>query len=161
MKKFNIRVGHGVDAHAFSEGRALVLGGINIPFEKGLAGHSDADVVIHAVMDALLGAAGLGDIGKHFPNTNAQYKNISSVLLLENVVSMIQDRHYYIGNVDVTIIAQEPKINPYVPAMQKTLAPVLKIPVDAISIKATTTEKMGFIGREEGIAAFATALIGF
>ncbi|MBL7067982.1 MAG: 2-C-methyl-D-erythritol 2,4-cyclodiphosphate synthase [Candidatus Marinimicrobia bacterium] len=161
MKKFNIRVGHGVDAHAFSEGRALVLGGINIPFEKGLAGHSDADVVIHAVMDALLGAAGLGDIGKHFPNTNAQYKNISSVLLLENVVSMIQDRHYYIGNVDVTIIAQEPKINPYIPAMQKMLAPVLKIPVDAISIKATTTEKMGFIGREEGIAAFATALIGF
>jgi 2-C-methyl-D-erythritol 2,4-cyclodiphosphate synthase len=161
MKKFNIRVGHGVDAHAFSEGRALVLGGINIPFEKGLAGHSDADVVIHAVMDALLGAAGLGDIGKHFPNTNAQYINISSVLLLENVVSMIQDRHYYIGNVDVTIIAQEPKINPYIPAMQKMLAPVLKIPVDAISIKATTTEKMGFIGREEGIAAFATALIGF
>ena len=161
MKKFNIRVGHGVDAHAFSEGRALVLGGINIPFEKGLTGHSDADVVIHAIMDALLGAAGLGDIGKHFPNTNAQYKNISSVLLLENVVSMIQDRHYYIGNVDVTIIAQEPKINPYVPAMQKMLAPVLKIPVDAISIKATTTEKMGFIGREEGIAAFATALIGF
>ncbi|MCK4716320.1 MAG: 2-C-methyl-D-erythritol 2,4-cyclodiphosphate synthase [Candidatus Marinimicrobia bacterium] len=161
MKKFNIRVGHGVDAHAFSEGRALVLGGINIPFEKGLAGHSDADVVIHAVMDALLGAAGLGDIGKHFPNTNAQYINISSVLLLENVVSMIQDRHYYIGNVDVTIIAQEPKINPYIPAMQKMLAPVLKIPADAISIKATTTEKMGFIGREEGIAAFATALIGF
>ena len=161
MKKFNIRVGHGVDAHAFSEGRALVLGGINIPFEKGLAGHSDADVVIHAVMDALLGAAGLGDIGKHFPNTNAQYKNISSVLLLENVVSMIQDRHYYIGNVDVTIIAQEPKINHYVPAMQKVLAPVLKIPVDAISIKSTTTEKMGFIGREEGIAAIATALIGF
>ncbi|MCG2717160.1 MAG: 2-C-methyl-D-erythritol 2,4-cyclodiphosphate synthase [Candidatus Marinimicrobia bacterium] len=161
MKKFNIRVGHGVDTHAFSEGRALVLGGINIPFEKGLAGHSDADVVIHAVMDALLGAAGLGDIGKHFPNINAQYKNISSVLLLENVVSMIQDRHYYIGNVDVTIIAQEPKINPYIPAMQKILAPVLKIPVDAISIKATTTEKMGFIGREEGIAAFATALIGF
>ncbi len=161
MKKFNIRVGHGVDAHAFSEGRALILGGINIPFEKGLAGHSDADVVIHAIMDALLGAAGLGDIGKHFPNTNAQYKNISSLLLLENVASMIQDRHYYIGNIDVTIIAQEPKINPYVPAMQKVLAPVLKIPVDAISIKATTTEKMGFIGREEGIAAFATALIGF
>jgi len=161
MKKFNIRVGHGVDAHVFSEGRALVLGGINIPFEKGLAGHSDADVVIHAVMDALLGAAGLGDIGKHFPNTDNHYKNSSSVLLLENVVLMIRDRHYYIGNVDVTIIAQEPKINPYIPAMQKILAPVLKIPVDAISIKATTTEKMGFIGREEGIAAFATALIGF
>jgi len=161
MKKFNIRVGHGVDAHAFSEGRALVLGGVNIPFEKGLAGHSDADVVIHAVMDALLGAAGLGDIGKHFPNTDNHYKNISSVLLLENVVSMIQDRHYYIGNVDVTIMAQEPKVNPYIPAMQKVLAPILKIPIDAISIKATTTEKMGFIGRAEGIAAFATALIGF
>lgn len=161
MKKFNMRIGHGVDAHAFSEGRALVLGGVNIPFEKGLAGHSDADVVIHAVMDALLGAAGLGDIGKHFPNTDNHYKNISSVLLLENVVSMIQDRHYYIGNVDVTIIAQEPKVNPYIPAMQKVLAPILKIPVDAISIKATTTEKMGFIGRAEGIAAFATALIGF
>ena len=161
MKRFNIRVGHGIDAHAFIAGRPLILGGIGIPFEKGLMGHSDADVVIHALMDALLGAAGLGDIGSHFPDNDLQYANISSKLLLEKIVKLIKDKHYYIGNIDITVIAQKPKINPYIAEMRNALAPILKIPGEAISIKATTTEKMGFTGREEGIAVFATALIGF
>jgi len=161
MKRFNVRVGHGFDTHAFTGGRPLILGGINIPFEKGLAGHSDADVIIHAVMDALLGAAGLGDIGRHFPDTDSQYANISSKVLLEKVVTLIEEQHYYIGNIDITVIAQKPKISPYIAEMQEALAPVLKIPAESISIKATTTEKMGFLGREEGIAVFATALIGF
>jgi 2-C-methyl-D-erythritol 2,4-cyclodiphosphate synthase len=161
MKRFNVRVGHGFDTHAFTGGRPLILGGINIPFEKGLTGHSDADVIIHAVMDALLGAAGLGDIGRHFPDTDPQYANISSKVLLEKVVTLIEEQHYYIGNIDITVIAQKPKISPYIAEMQKALAPVLKIPAESISIKATTTEKMGFLGREEGIAVFATALIGF
>jgi len=161
MKRFNIRVGHGIDAHAFIAGRPLILGGIGIPFEKGLMGHSDADVIIHAIMDALLGAAGLGDIGSHFSDNDPQYANISSKILLEKVVALIEDRHYYIGNIDITVIAQNPKINPYIAEMRNALAPLLKIPSEAISIKATTTEKMGFTGREEGIAVFATALIGF
>lgn len=161
MKKFNFRIGHGVDAHSFTFGKPLILGGVSIPFEKGLEGHSDADVVIHAIIDALLGAAGLGDIGTHFPNTDPQYHNISSIILLERVVNLIQERHYYIGNVDVTIVAECPKIAPHFAAMQQSLAVVMKVPKDSISIKATTTEKMGFTGREEGIAAFATALIGY
>jgi len=161
MKRFNIRVGHGIDAHAFIAGRPLILGGIGIPFEKGLMGHSDADVVIHALMDALLGAAGLGDIGSHFPDNDLQYANISSKLLLEKIVKLIEDKHYYIGNIDITVIAQKPKIKPYIAEMRNALVPILKIPGEAISIKATTTEKMGFTGREEGIAVFATALIGF
>jgi len=161
MKRFNVRIGHGIDAHAFISGRPLILGGIGIPFEKGLMGHSDADVVIHAIMDALLGAAGLGDIGSHFPDNDPQYTNISSKILLEKVVTLIEDKHYYIGNVDITVIAQTPKISPYIAEMRNVLAPVLKIPGEAISIKATTTEKMGFTGREEGIAVLATALIGF
>ncbi|HCK99171.1 MAG TPA: 2-C-methyl-D-erythritol 2,4-cyclodiphosphate synthase [Candidatus Marinimicrobia bacterium] len=161
MKNFSLRIGHGIDAHSFTFGKPLILGGVSIPFEKGLEGHSDADVVIHAIIDALLGAAGLGDIGTHFPNTDPQYRNISSIVLLEKVVNLIQKRHYYIGNVDVTVIAEHPKIAPYFAAMQQSLAAVMKIPQGSISIKATTTEKMGFTGREEGIAAFATALIGY
>jgi len=161
MKRFNMRIGHGIDAHAFTGGRPLVLGGVTIPFEKGLIGHSDADVVIHAIMDALFGAAGIGDIGSHFPDTDPRYINISSKILLEKVVAQIEEMHYYIGNIDITVIAQKPKINPYIAEMRISLAPLLKIPGEAISIKATTTEKMGFTGREEGIAVFATALIGF
>ena len=161
MKRFNIRIGHGFDAHSLSSGRPLVLGGVTIPYEKGLTGHSDADVIIHATMDALLGAAGLGDIGTHFPDTAAEYENISSIILLEKVVRMIENEHYYIGNVDITLIAQKPKINRYISQMQQAMAPVLHIPAESISIKATTTEKMGFTGRKEGIAAIATALIGF
>ena len=161
MKRFNVRIGHGIDAHAFTGGRPLVLGGVTIPFEKGLIGHSDADVVIHAIMDALLGATGLGDIGSHFPDTDPQYTNISSKILLEKVVEQIEEKHYYIGNIDITVIAQKPKINPYIAEMQNSLSPLLKIPGESISIKATTTEKMGFTGREEGIAVFVTTLIGF
>jgi len=161
MKNFNFRIGHGIDIHSFTFGKPLILGGVNIPFEKGLEGHSDADVVIHAIIDALLGAAGLGDIGTHFPNTDPQYRNISSIILLERVVNLIQEQHYYIGNVDVTVVAERPKIAPHFGAMQQSLAAVMKVPKDSISIKATTTEKMGFTGREEGIAAFATALIGY
>jgi 2-C-methyl-D-erythritol 2,4-cyclodiphosphate synthase len=161
MKNFNFRIGHGIDAHSFTFGKPLILGGVNIPFEKGLEGHSDADVVIHAIIDALLGAAGSGDIGTHFPNTDPQYRNISSIILLEKVVNLIQEHHYYIGNVDVTVIAERPQIAPHFAAIQQVLAAVMKVSKDSISIKATTTEKMGFTGREEGIAAFATALIGY
>ena len=161
MKHFNVRIGHGFDAHTFISGRPLILGGITIPYEKGLAGHSDADVVIHAVIDALLGAAGLGDIGTHFPDSSAEYTNISSIVLLTKVTQMIADKHFFIGNVDITVIAERPKIVPYIAEMQQQMAPVLKIPPESISIKATTTEKMGFTGREEGIAAMATVLIGF
>lgn len=161
MKRFNLRIGHGIDIHAFSSGRPLILGGVTIPFEKGLSGHSDADVVIHAVMDALLGAAGLGDIGTHFPDTDSRYANIASTILLERVVEMLAERHYFIGNIDVTVIAEKPRIAQYVSRMQQVLAPILKIHSESISIKATTSEKMGFPGREEGVAVFATALIGF
>jgi 2-C-methyl-D-erythritol 2,4-cyclodiphosphate synthase len=156
----NVRIGHGIDVHPLVPGRPLILGGVQIPFEKGLAGHSDADVVSHAIMDALLGAAGLGDIGIHFPNTDPAYRNISSITLLEQVVDLITKYKFQIGNIDITVIAEEPQITPYKAAMRQTLATALKIPEDHVSIKATTAEKMGFTGRKEGIAAFATALIG-
>jgi len=157
----NVHIGHGIDVHPLVKGRPLILGGVKIPFEKGLAGHSDADVVSHAIMDALLGAAGLGDIGIQFPNTDPTYRDISSIILLERVVALITKHKFHIGNIDVTVIAEEPQINPYKAAMRQTLATALKIPENNISIKATTSEKMGFIGRKEGILAFATALIGF
>jgi 2-C-methyl-D-erythritol 2,4-cyclodiphosphate synthase len=161
MKTFNVRVGQGVDVHAFCNDRPLLLGGVRIPYDRGLSGHSDADVVTHAIMDALLGAAGLGDIGKHFPDTDQQYRNISSLILLKQVVQMLQDKHFQIGNIDVTVVAQEPQVNPYIKKMQQVLAPILDIPIDAISIKATTSEHLGFTGRQEGIAAVANALIGY
>lgn len=157
----NVRIGHGIDVHPFVKGRPLILGGVQIPFEKGLAGHSDADVVSHAIMDALLGAAGLGDIGIHFPNTDPAYHNISSILLLEKVVGLIAKHKFQIGNIDITVIAEEPQITPYKSAMRQTLAAALRIKANHVSIKATTSEKMGFTGRKEGIMAFATALIGF
>jgi 2-C-methyl-D-erythritol 2,4-cyclodiphosphate synthase len=157
----NVHIGHGIDVHPFVQDRPLILGGVQIPYKKGLAGHSDADVVSHAIMDALLGAAGLSDIGIQFPNTNPAYRNISSIILLERVVDLITKHKFHIVNIDVTVIAEEPQITPYKAAMRQTLANTLKIPENSVSIKATTSEKMGFIGRKEGIMALATALIGF
>ncbi|MBL7136835.1 MAG: 2-C-methyl-D-erythritol 2,4-cyclodiphosphate synthase [Candidatus Marinimicrobia bacterium] len=154
-----IRVGHGIDAHRFVKGRPLILGGIEIPFEKGLKGHSDADVVIHSIIDALLGAAALDDIGTHFPNTEPQYQNISSGILLKKTLSLIRKHSYHIGNIDVTIISQEPKVRPFIPQMRQNISSILGLPIEKISIKATTTEKMGFTGRKEGILSSATALI--
>jgi 2-C-methyl-D-erythritol 2,4-cyclodiphosphate synthase len=154
-----IRVGFGFDVHRLSEGYDFWLGGIKIAHEKGAVGHSDADVLIHAICDALLGAANLRDIGFHFPDTAAEYKGIDSKILLKQVVSILTDKGYSIGNIDSTICLQIPKINPHIPTMQATLAQVMGIEPDAISIKATTTEKLGYVGREEGITAYATVLI--
>lgn len=154
-----LRVGLGYDVHALVTGRDLWLGGIKINHTTGLLGHSDADVLIHAICDALLGAANLRDIGYHFPNTAGEYKNIDSKLLLRETVKLIRNKGYEISNIDTTICAEKPKLNPHIPAMQATLAEVMDIPSDDVSIKATTTEKLGFTGREEGISAYAVALI--
>lgn len=154
-----IRVGFGFDVHKLVENRELWIGGISIPHEKGLLGHSDADVLIHAICDALLGAANMRDIGYHFPDTAGEYKNIDSKILLKKTVSLIYDRGYEIGNIDATICAERPKMNPHIPDMQETLSRIMEINVDDISIKATTTEKLGFTGREEGISAYATVLL--
>ena len=151
------RVGHGFDVHALAEGRRLVLGGVEIEFEKGLVGHSDADVLIHAICDALLGAAGLGDIGRHFPDTNPQYKGIDSRELLREVLKLIYP--YRVVNIDATVIAQAPKIQPHVSVMQSNLASDIGIEENQVNIKATTTEKLGYIGRGEGVAAEAVALL--
>lgn len=156
----NIRVGFGYDVHVFAPGRELWLGGVKIEYEKGLLGHSDADVLIHALCDALLGAANLRDIGFHFPDTDAEYKNIDSKILLRKTMGLLRERGYEFGNADCTICAEQPKINPHVEAMQACLAEVMGTDKDCISIKATTMEKMGFVGRKEGIAAYATVLIG-
>jgi len=154
-----IRTGFGYDVHPFASGRDLCLGGIRIEYEKGLQGHSDADVLIHAICDALLGAANLRDMGYHFPDTAGEYKNIDSKILLEKTMALIRAKNYELGNVDVTVCAEQPKLNPYIPQMQSCLAAVMQVDAEAISIKATTSEKMGFVGREEGIAVFATVLI--
>jgi 2-C-methyl-D-erythritol 2,4-cyclodiphosphate synthase len=154
-----MRIGEGYDAHRFEAGRKLVLGGVVIPHDRGLAAHSDGDAVIHALCDALLGAAALGDIGAHFPDTDAKFRNIDSRVLLRRVAELLLQKGYKISNVDVTVLAQAPKLAPYIAAMRANLAADLKLSVDAVSIKATTTEKMGFIGREEGIAVHAVALI--
>lgn len=155
----NIRVGFGYDVHAFAEGRALWLGGIQIPHTAGLLGHSDADVLIHAIADALLGAANLGDIGYHFPDTAAEYKGIDSKILLARTMGLIREAGYELGNIDATVAAERPKLNPHIPAMKQTLARVMEVSEEDISIKATTTEKLGFTGRQEGMAAYATVLI--
>lgn len=149
----------GFDVHRLVESRELWLGGIRIDHTLGLLGHSDADVLIHALCDALLGAAAMRDIGFHFPDTAAAYKNIDSKILLRDTVALIRERGYEIGNVDVTVCAERPKLNPHIPLMQETLARVMEIDPDDISIKATTTEKLGFTGREEGISAYAVALL--
>ena len=149
----------GYDVHRLTEGRDLILGGVTIPFEKGLLGHSDADVVVHAIMDALLGAAALGDIGQHFPDTDPRYKGISSILLLQHVGKLLSDHHYTIGKIDATIIAQRPKLAPYRPEMVKNIANALSIEENQICVKATTEEGLGFTGRQEGIASQAIALL--
>ncbi|MDO4177106.1 MAG: 2-C-methyl-D-erythritol 2,4-cyclodiphosphate synthase [Bacillota bacterium] len=153
------RVGTGFDVHQLVEGRKLILGGVDIPHDRGLLGHSDADVLVHALMDALLGAAALGDIGKHFPDTDDAYKGISSIKLLEHVGKLLEENFYKIGNVDVTVIAQKPKISPYLEEMRDNISGALNLEKSRISIKGTTTEKLGFAGREEGIAAEAVASI--
>ena len=154
-----IRVGHGYDVHRLVAGRPLILGGISIPYEKGLLGHSDADVLIHAICDALLGAAALRDIGYHFPDTSAQFKGIDSKILLQKTIDLLAEKGWHLVNVDATICAERPKINPHIPAMKACLAPLMKVDEDAVSIKATTTEKLSFVGREEGMAALAVVLI--
>lgn len=154
-----MRVGMGYDVHKLVEGRDLILGGVKIPYEKGLLGHSDADVLLHAIMDALLGAAALGDIGKHFPDTDPAYKGASSIRLLEEVGRMIDEKLYVIGNIDATIIAQRPKMAPYIEIMRQNVANALHIEVDQINIKATTEEGLGFTGSGEGISAQAIACL--
>lgn len=155
----NIRIGHGFDVHAFAVDRRLMLGGIEVPYELGLQGHSDADVLIHALCDALLGAAGMGDIGLHFPDSDAQYKDADSALLLSHVVALIHKAGWGVGNVDITVMAQAPKLSPYIGVMRSRLAGLLLVDQREVNIKATTTEKLGFIGRKEGIACEAVALI--
>jgi 2-C-methyl-D-erythritol 2,4-cyclodiphosphate synthase len=155
-----MRIGFGYDVHQFSPNRPLWLGGIEVPFDKGLLGHSDADVVIHALCDALLGAAALRDIGYHFPDTKGnEYEGIDSKILLRRVMDMLRTSGYEVGNCDITICAQAPKLNPYIEAMQACLSDVMGVERNQVSIKATTTEHLGFVGREEGIAAYAVALI--
>ena len=157
--KRKMRIGTGYDVHRLTEGRDLILGGVKIPYEKGLLGHSDADVLLHAVMDALLGAAALGDIGKHFPDTDPEYKGISSLKLLGHVGRLIDEKFYVIGNIDATIIAQMPKLAPYIEEMRRNVADTLHINLDQVNIKATTEEGLGFTGSGEGIAAQAAACL--
>ncbi len=155
----SFRIGSGVDFHQLTEGRDLWIGGVKIPHHKGALGHSDADVLLHAICDALLGALSLGDIGLHFPNTDPAYKNIDSKLLLLKTVEMVSAKGYSIVNIDSTLCLQEPKIKPYVSSMQEVIAHVCGIPASSVSVKATTTENMGFVGREEGLMAYATVLL--
>ena len=154
-----MRIGQGFDVHQLVEGRKLVIGGVEIPHHKGLLGHSDADVLLHAVCDALLGAAALGDIGRHFADTDAQYRNIDSRILLREVARMVTNQGFHIGNVDATIIAQAPKMAPHIPRMVENIASDLGVAMNVVNVKATTTEKLGFSGRSEGIAAQAVALL--
>ena len=160
LNSFNmIRIGFGIDFHQLVEGRDLWIGGVKIPHEKGALGHSDADVLLHAICDALLGAACLGDIGVHFPDTSADYKNIDSKILLKKTMDLIKAEGYRIGNIDSTLCLQAPKIKPYVAQMQEVIAAICELTIKDVSIKATTTELMGFVGREEGLVAYATVLL--
>ena len=154
-----MRIGHGYDVHRLVEGRPLVLGGVTVPWKLGLLGHSDADVLTHAVMDALLGAAGLGDIGRHFPDHDPAYRGISSITLLRQVAALLRERQLAVGNVDATIVAQQPKLAPYLAGMRRNLAVCLGVPEDRINLKATTEEGLGFTGTGQGIAAHAVALL--
>ncbi|WP_321438754.1 2-C-methyl-D-erythritol 2,4-cyclodiphosphate synthase [uncultured Bacteroides sp.] len=154
-----IRVGFGFDVHQLVSGRELWIGGIKLEHEKGLLGHSDADVLLHAVCDALLGAANMRDIGFHFPDNAGEYKNIDSKILLARTMELIRSKGYELGNIDATVCAERPKLNPHIPAMKSAMAATMKVDEDDISIKATTTEKLGFTGREEGISAYATVLL--
>jgi len=157
--KLNFRTGFGFDVHAFAENRKLIIGGIEIPNDKGLEGHSDADVLIHAICDAMLGALSLGDIGIHFPDTEVKWKNADSAVLLKNVNELIQVKGYELGNLDCVLAMEKPKISPYIDRMKNRIAEILSVDSDQISIKATTTEKLGFVGRSEGVACFATVLL--
>jgi 2-C-methyl-D-erythritol 2,4-cyclodiphosphate synthase len=159
MVPLPFRVGFGYDVHQLAEGRKLILGGIYVPHEKGPVAHSDGDVLIHAICDAILGAAGLGDIGIHFPDTSAEYKDISSITLLHRTMKLLEKAGYELGNVDSTISLQRPKIKDFVPQMINSLAAAMKVEPEHVSVKATTTEKMGFVGKEKGIEAFAVVLI--
>ena len=154
-----LRVGHGYDVHRLTEGRALILGGVTVPFDRGLLGHSDADVLTHAVMDALLGAAALGDIGKLFPDSDAAYAGADSIALLERVTALLREHGWQVGNVDATVVAQAPRLAPYIPEMRRRLAETMGLDVDCVSVKATTEERLGFTGSGEGMAAHAVALI--
>lgn len=154
-----MRIGIGYDVHRLEKGEKLIIGGVEIPAEKGLKGHSDADVLTHALMDSILGALGLGDIGKHFSDNDDNYKGISSLILLKKVKSFLQQEKYYIKNIDMIIMAQKPKMAPYIAEMKKNYAEILEIPETRINIKATTTERLGFVGREEGIAAEVVILL--
>ncbi len=154
-----MRIGFGYDAHRLTADRRLVLGGVTIPHEKGLLGHSDADVLLHSISDALLGAAALGDIGKHFPDTAPAYKGADSLILMKKAYSLVKEKGYTLCNLDVTVCAQKPKLAPYIEEMRKNVAKALKCDLDCVSIKATTTEKMGFTGREEGISSYCVCLL--
>ncbi len=154
-----MRIGHGYDVHQLVEGRKLILGGVDIPWEKGLLGHSDADVLLHAIADAVLGAIAEGDIGKHFPDTDPRYKGADSLKLLEHVMNLAREKGYRLGNVDATIVAQRPKLAPHIQRMRENVAAALDAAVDRVNVKATTTEELGFAGRGEGIAAYAVALL--
>ncbi len=154
-----MRIGFGYDVHKFADNRKLILGGVEIPHTLGLLGHSDADVLTHAIMDSLLGAAALGDIGKHFPDTSSDFKDINSLVLLKKVIELLAQNGYEVVNIDSTIVAQEPKLAPFIEEMRKQIALALDIGISAVSVKATTTEKLGFEGRKEGISAYAVCLI--
>ncbi|QSV46788.1 2-C-methyl-D-erythritol 2,4-cyclodiphosphate synthase [Geobacter benzoatilyticus] len=154
-----MRIGHGYDVHCLVEGRKLILGGVDVPYEKGLLGHSDADVLLHAIADAILGALALGDIGKHFPDTDPQYKGADSRKLLRHVLALAEQKGYLLGNVDATIVAQRPKLAPFIAEMRANIAKDLDAEPDRVNVKATTTEQLGFAGRGEGIAAYAVVLM--
>ncbi len=154
-----LKIGHGYDVHAFSDNRKCIIGGVDIPCEKGLLGHSDADVLFHAISDALLGAAALGDIGKHFPDTDPKFKGADSLILLKEVVRLIKEKGYKVVNIDATIIAQMPKMAPHIEKMRENISAALEVDVDCVNVKATTEEKLGFTGRKEGISAHCVCLI--
>jgi len=156
-----MRIGHGFDAHTFTEGRPLILGGVTIPHDKGLKAHSDGDAVIHALCDAILGAAGLGDIGTYYPDTDKKFKNIDSRILLRDVINSISQKGYKIGNADITILAQAPKLLSHIPKMKKMLSDDMDIQLDEVNLKATTTEGMGYVGREEGIAVYSVVILTY
>ena len=159
MELNDIRIGHGYDVHRYCEGRDLILGGVRIPYEMGLLGHSDADVLVHAVLDAVIGALGLGDIGKHFPDTDGAYKDIDSMLLAKKVYGLLTEQGYYVVNIDATVIAQKPKLAPYIEQMKSNIAEVFGISADRVNVKATTEEKLGFTGRLEGVSSHAVCII--
>lgn len=154
-----MRIGFGYDVHQIVDNRKMIIGGVEIPFEKGLLGHSDADVLVHAIMDSILGALAFGDIGKHFPDTDPKYKDISSIHLLSEVYNIMDKRGYTIGNIDGTIVAQRPKMANYIEDMRKIIAKTLNMPIDDINVKATTTEWLGFVGNEEGIASYSSCIL--